>query len=198
MWLQGHQACAHCHLLRGQRRGQAGPSGSSGSHRHSVTLLGLSVIVCPFYGGLRQGWTQRGHSQGGGGRGLSCRPPQLRELRGARIQSLCTFSTVKALSSDSPLGPLWCPQTPDPASQPGENPAAGVQGTCMHAHPGGSALSVLGPHHTLGSKQGTARKVGAGDHRRESGFSAASDPKASPQSTGAIWLHHKNHNLLTF
>ena len=136
MWLQGHQACAHCHLLRGQRRGQAGPSGSSGSHRHSVTLLGLSVIVCPFYGGLRQRWTQRGHSQGGGGRGLSCRPPQLRELRGARIQSLCTFSTVKALSSDSPLGPLWCPQTPDPASQPGENPAAGVQGTCMHAHPG--------------------------------------------------------------
>lgn len=68
----------------------------------------------------------------------------------------------------------------------------------MHARPAGSESSVLGPHHMLGSKQGTASNVGEGDHKREGGFSAASDPKASPQSTRAIWLHHKNHNLLTF
>lgn len=68
----------------------------------------------------------------------------------------------------------------------------------MHARPAGSESSVLGPHHMLGSKQGTASNVGEGNHKREGGFSAASDPKASPQSTRAIWLHHKNHNLLTF
>ena len=85
------------------------PAGTSSSHRHDMTLLGLSVIFCPFYAGLWQGWTQRGCSQGEGRWGLSCRPPQLRELTGARIQSLCAFSVVKALSLDSPLGAHWSP-----------------------------------------------------------------------------------------
>lgn len=39
---------------------------------------GLSVAFCPFYAGLRQGWAQRGCSQGEGRRGSSRRPPQLR------------------------------------------------------------------------------------------------------------------------
>lgn len=55
-------------------------AGTSSSHRHNMTLLGLSVIFCLFYAGLRQGWTQRGCSQGEGRWGLFCRPPQLREL----------------------------------------------------------------------------------------------------------------------
>lgn len=56
----------------------------------------------------------------------------------------------------------------------------------MHARPAGSESSVLGPHHMLGSKQGTASNVGEGDHKREGGFSAASDPKASPVYQGNL------------
>ena len=37
----------------------------------------------------------------------------------------------------------------------------------MHARPAGSESSVLGPHHMLGSKQGTASNVGEGDHKRD-------------------------------